>query len=377
MSAWNALLAEQREAVGVVHAEEARLAGDLARRTRRSAPRRRGRGRCRRACRSEPSRSATRRAWPPAPKVQSTAVSPARRGASGRSARRPGRGRACGSCQEGWPRRSATSSISASSASAAPASARRPQTSMWSPTPTTTTSFSIARVLEQRRRRVTRPRRVELDVERVAQEEARRACGTRGSSGSGRRARARSSPRGSRASRSRRRARGPWREPLRPRRPCGTWPAAQPVLRVQRVVELPSKSQWSLPCPGKSRTGVAEWEEPRHSGRLMVRHRTPLSPTLQHIPHFSVRGRGSATRPSHESALKRDSAGGVVGRGPAGRFAADAVHLARSCCTGDCALVGCGNGTRRPAGRCCTGHEPIAALPHLQWSWPAGRSSSH
>ena len=64
--------------VGVVHAQEARLAGHLARRARRSAPRRPGRGRCRRACRSGPIRSATRRAWPPAPKVQSTAISPGR-----------------------------------------------------------------------------------------------------------------------------------------------------------------------------------------------------------------------------------------------------------------------------------------------------------
>ena len=46
------------------------------RRTPRSAPRRRGRGRCRRAARSGRSGSATSRAWPPAPKVQSTAISP-------------------------------------------------------------------------------------------------------------------------------------------------------------------------------------------------------------------------------------------------------------------------------------------------------------
>src|SRR5262245_4702048 len=54
---------------------------------------------------------------------------------------------------------------------------------------------------------------------------------------------------------------------------CSKWPrnanAHVPVERVQ--------------------TGVAEWEEPRHSGRLGVATVPPLLPLCNTIPHLSVR----------------------------------------------------------------------------------------
>src|SRR5215208_7523649 len=72
---------------------------------------------------------------------------------------------------------------------------------------------------------------------------------------------------------------------------------AEPVLRVQRVLEVAPKCQRSYPRE-KIRTGVAEWEEPRHSGRLLL----PRYPTISH----------SATRfptfPSDVWAVRRPSA---------------------------------------------------------------------
>src|SRR5215208_6009802 len=58
-------------------------------------------------------------------------------------------------------------------------------------------------------------------------------------------------------------------------------------------------------------TGVAEWEEPRHSGRLVmptVPHYLPLRNT---IPHLSVR-RSLKVRPGYAAfgSRERDSAGG-------------------------------------------------------------------
>src|SRR3954470_24344752 len=52
---------------------------------------------------------------------------------------------------------------------------------------------------------------------------------------------------------------------------------AEPVLRVQRVLEVAPKCQRSYPRE-KIRTGVAEWEPPRHSGRLLL----PRYPTISH-----------------------------------------------------------------------------------------------
>src|SRR4051794_35003320 len=52
---------------------------------------------------------------------------------------------------------------------------------------------------------------------------------------------------------------------------------AEPVLRVQRVLEVAPKCQRSYPRE-KIRTGVAEGEEPRHSGRLLL----PRYPTISH-----------------------------------------------------------------------------------------------
>src|SRR5215204_438776 len=62
---------------------------------------------------------------------------------------------------------------------------------------------------------------------------------------------------------------------------------AQPVLRVQRMLEVASKRQFA--CPRKSQTGVAEWEEPRHSGQLMGASLAHFLPLCNTMSHFSVR----------------------------------------------------------------------------------------
>src|SRR5215213_5168910 len=73
-------------------------------------------------------------------------------------------------------------------------------------------------------------------------------------------------------------------------------------------------SKWPRNANGHNQgvqTGVAEWEEPRNSGRLVmptVPHYLPLRNT---IPHLSVR-RSLKVRPGYAAfgSLERDSAGG-------------------------------------------------------------------
>src|SRR4051794_24683800 len=92
---------------------------------------------------------------------------------------------------------------------------------------------------------------------------------------------------------------------------------AEPVLRVQRVLEVAPKCQRSYPRE-KIRTGVAEWEEPRHSGRLLV----PPYPTLPHsatqIPTFpsdvAAAVVGKAAFLALQRGKMRDVGGGTIAR---------------------------------------------------------------
>src|SRR3954449_4431763 len=74
----------------------------------------------------------------------------------------------------------------------------------------------------------------------------------------------------------------------------------QPLICVERVVELPAERQLCLRLPclemrgglsgGSWRAAVPEWEEPRHHGPIKVSTQYPTPPHLAtHLPTFSVR----------------------------------------------------------------------------------------
>src|SRR5918999_3976873 len=234
-----------------------------------------------------PSRSAISRAWPPAPKVQSTAISPA-----AGAVRSISSAASTGTCVRLMSRRIAK------------ALGHLPDLGVQRLLLSTPTLFAphlqvIAhanhhdllldpRVPKERRRQGHSARAVQVDLERVALVEARqlavlgahrvqlaqrplddRLVGLRG-------------PDGDAGLRVLGENHSPGEGGAEPGRD------AQPVLRVQRVLVVAPKRQssWS---PRRFETGVAEWEEPRHSGRLLgatVAHFVPLFNTL---PHLSVR----------------------------------------------------------------------------------------
>src|SRR5215211_1485444 len=223
-----------------------------------------------------PTLSATRRAWPPAPKVQSTAVSP--RAGRTRSINSPA---STGTWVRLMSRRIAKALghlpdlrveglLLALPALLAPDLEMVPHTDHHD-------LLLDHRMREERRRQSHPAGRVELDLERVPLVEARelavlgphrvqpaqrapddRLVGVRGPDGDA----------GLRVLGENRSGGEGRAEPGR---------NAQPVLRVQRMLEVAPKRQRS--CPREEvETGVAEWEEPRHSGRSMV----PRYPTFSH-----------------------------------------------------------------------------------------------
>src|SRR5829696_4173052 len=236
-----------------------------------------------------PIRSAIRRAWPPAPKVQSTTVSPAAGAVSSISS--PA---STGTCTRFMSRRIAKTlrhlpDLGVQSLLLLLPALLRPHLEVVAHAHHHDLLVD-AGVGEERRRQRHAPARVQLDLEGVALVEARqlavlgphrvqsaeralddrlvrlgsphrhaglRVFGENGSTGEGR------------------------AEPGR---------NAEPVLRVQRVLEVATKRQRSYPRE-RVQTGVAEWEEPRHSGRLLL----PRYPTISHsatrFPTFPSDGR--------------------------------------------------------------------------------------
>src|SRR3954452_8601216 len=104
----------------------------------------------------------------------------------------------------------------------------------------------------------------------------------------------------------------------------------QSLLCVERVVELPAERQLCLRLPclemrgglsgGSWRAAVPEWEEPRHHGPIKVSTQYPTPPHLAtHLPTFSVRrgpmAVGGARDSACEAALRRCF---VVGDAPTG-----------------------------------------------------------
>src|SRR3954447_26495952 len=258
-----------------------------------------------------PIRSATRRAWPPSPKVQSTAVSP---GAGSRSSiSSPAR---TGTCARVMSRRMAK-------ALSDPDDLVRELVLIGLP------GLSVPhlevvevadqddflldpRVPDQRRVQRHAAGRVELDVERAAREEARQLAALGADRVQVRQERVR-----------------PGVELLgHPHRDAGLEPLrendagaevrtelgrhGEPVLRVERVVEVPAERQMFLrdPCPwgGVERswlpTEVAEWEEPIHPG---LQSQSEFYPTCPHFAtHFSTRPiqpPTSSRSPTRRSAL--------------------------------------------------------------------------
>src|SRR5918997_1033066 len=212
-----------------------------------------------------PIRSAIRRAWPPAPKVQSTTVSPGAGAVSSISS--PA---STGTCARVMSRRMAKAlrhlpDLRVERVLLLLPALLRPDLEVVAHAHHHDLLLD-ARVLEERRRQRHAPARVELDVERVALEVAREPAVVR----------AHRVERTERALHDRLvRLRGPDRhagfEVLRENGPTGERRAepgrnAEPVLRIQRVLEVATKRQRSYPRE-KIQTGVAEGGEPRHPGR--------------------------------------------------------------------------------------------------------------
>src|SRR5919106_3399468 len=282
-----------------------------------------------------PSRPATRRAWPPAPKVQSTAVSP---GAGDvRSISSPAR---TGTWTRLMSRRIAKAlrhlpDLGVEGLLLLLPALPRPDLEMV-PHADHHDLLLDARVREERRRQRRAAARVEVDLEGVALEEARhlavlrahrvqaaqralddRLVGLRSPDGDA----------GLRRLGENRSVREGGAEPGR---------NAEPVLGVQRMLEVASECQRSCPCawfpsrahpakPGASGleekiwTGVAEWEEPRHSGRLLAATVPHFLPPSNTFSHFSVR---LDACPMPNALQKRESAGsGAASRRPFLQFA--------------------------------------------------------
>src|SRR5215210_6101842 len=223
-----------------------------------------------------PIRSAIRRAWPPAPKVQSTTLSPGAGAVSSISS--PAR---TGTCTRFMSRRMAKAlrhlpDLGVESLLLLLPALLRPDLEMVAHAHHDDLLLDPG-VREERRRQRHAAARVQLDLEGVALVEARqlavlgphrvqvaesalddrlvrlggphRDAGLRvlcenGSTGEGRAEAGRN---------------------------------AEPILYVQRMLEVAPKRQCSCPRE-RVQTGVAEWEEPRHSGRLLM----PRYPTFSH-----------------------------------------------------------------------------------------------
>src|SRR5215217_4477563 len=249
-----------------------------------------------------PIRAAMRRAWPPAPKVQSTTVSPAPGAVSSMSS--PAR---TGTCARVMSRRIAKAlrdllDLRVEGLLLLLPAVLRPDLEVV-PHADHHDLLLDLRVREKRRRQRHAAARVQLDVEGVALVEARDAPVVRAD----------------RVQRTERplddllvRIGGPDRHTgfrvLGENGSTGERRAepgrnAEPVLRVQRVLEVAPKCQRSYPRE-KIRTGVAEWEEPRHSGRLLL----PRYPTISHsatrFPTFPSDGRAAQAHCSGFLALQ-------------------------------------------------------------------------
>src|SRR5215208_985962 len=228
----------------------------------------------------EPSRSATRRAWPPAPKVQSTAVSPLL--GAVRSISSPA---STGTCTGVMSRRIAKALRHLPDFRVQSLLDRAP--ALGSPYLEVVADAHDHDLLLDRRVREQRPRQgdpatgVQLDLEGVALVEAAELAvlGTH-------RVQVAERALDDRLVGLRRPDRDAGLWVLGENRPAGEGRAkarrdAEPVLRVQRMLEVASKRQFA--CPEKSQTGVAEWEEPHHSGQLMgasLTHFLPLCNTM-------------------------------------------------------------------------------------------------
>src|SRR5215218_6838240 len=239
----------------------------------------------------EPIRSAIRRAWPPAPKVQSITVSPVAGAVSSISS--PAR---TGTCTRFMSRRMAKAlrhlpDLRVQRLLLLLPALLRPHLEVVAHADHHDLLLD-ARVREQRRRERHAAARVQLDVEGVPLVEAREPAVVR-------------TDRVQRAERAIDdglvRLGGPDRHAglgvLGENGATGERRAepgrnAEPVLRVQRVLEVATKRQRSYPRE-RVQTGVAEWEEPRHSGRLLL----PRFPTISHsairFPTFPSDGRAA------------------------------------------------------------------------------------
>src|ERR687895_933917 len=231
-----------------------------------------------------PSRSATRRAWPPAPKVQSTAVSP---GAGDvRSISSPA---STGTWRRLMSRRIAKAlrhlpDLGVECLLLLLPALPRPDLEVV-PHADHHDLLLDARVREQWRRQRHAAAGIEVDLERVALEEARHLAVLRAH-----RVQAAERALDDRLVR----LRGPDRDAglrrlgeNRSVREGGTEPGrdAEPVLGVQRMLEVASKCQRSCPCAWHEekdldRSGGVGGAPPLRA--VACRHRTPLCPTKQH-----------------------------------------------------------------------------------------------
>src|SRR3954452_13269099 len=238
-----------------------------------------------------PIRSATSRAWPPSPNVQSMAVSPGR--GSSRSISSPAR---TGTCVRVMSRRMAKALRDLDDLAIQVLLVRLPAAAIPHLDVVEVADhddlFLDPRVLEQRLAERDAAGRVEVDIPRVAREVAREAA-------------ALLADRVEVAE-----------EALRPLLECRRRPDrdaglerlgenhtvgergpelrrhVEPLLRVQRVLELPAEGHLvlRLPCPFGGKflgAAVAEWEEPRHHGPCQgvdtLPHLTPLCNTSAHF----------------------------------------------------------------------------------------------
>src|SRR5829696_9861699 len=223
-----------------------------------------------------PRRSAIRSAWPPAPKVQSTTVSPGAGAVSSISS--PA---STGTCARVMSRRIAKAlrhlpDLGVERVLLLLPALLRPHLQVV-PHAHHHNLLLDLRVREERGRQRHAAARVQLDLEGVALIEAREPAVVRPH-----RVQLAERPRDDRLVR----LGGPHRDAgfgvLGQNGATGERRAepgrnAEPVLRIQRMLEVASKRQRSYPRE-KVQTGVAEWEEPRHSGRLLM----PPYPTISH-----------------------------------------------------------------------------------------------
>src|SRR5919112_221733 len=231
----------------------------------------------------EPSRSATRRAWPPAPKVQSTAVSPLF--GAVRSISSPA---STGTCTGVMSRRIAKAlrhllDLRVQSLLDRPPALGAPHLEVVADAHDHDLLLD-RRVGEQRRRQRDPAAGVQLDLEGVALVEAAELAVL-----GAHRVQVAECSLDDRLVRLGRPDRDAGLGVLGENRPIREGRAkarrdAEPVLRVQRMLEVASKRQFA--CPEKSQTGVAEWEGPRHSGQLMAAAQPTFSPSATPSPTF-------------------------------------------------------------------------------------------